>query len=68
MNAVTLQDLLQLIDVVYVKRTISQSFQYVVPMIVCLIKYLDVTIVERSGRNYGLVIDTYSLRLYLRQH
>ena len=58
-----MQDLLQLIDVVYVKRTISQSFQYIVPMIVCLIKYPDVTIVEKSGLNTGLVIDTYSLRL-----
>ena len=32
-------------------------------MIVCLIKYPDVTIVEKSGLNTGLVIDTYSLRL-----
>ena len=34
-------------------------------MIICLIKYPDVTIVERSGQNTGLVIDTYSLRLYI---
>ena len=45
-------------NVVYVKRIISQSFQCIVPMTVCLIKYLVVTIVERSGLNIGLAIGT----------
>ena len=34
-------------------------------MIACLIVYLVVTIVEKSGQNIGLVIDTYSLHLSL---
>jgi hypothetical protein len=49
----------------YVKQIISQSFQSIILMIVCLIMYLVATIVEKSGWSIGLVIDTYFLHSYL---
>jgi len=62
-NVVTL--LPQLMNAAYVKQIISQSFQSIILMIVCLIMYLVATIVGKSGLSIGSVIDTYFLHLYL---
>jgi hypothetical protein len=55
----------QLMNAAYVKQIISQSFQSIILMTVCLIMYLVATIVEKSGWSTGLVIDTYFLHSYL---
>ena len=34
-------------------------------MIICVIKYLNVTVAERRGPNTGLAMSIYSLQLYL---
>ena len=51
-------------NVAYVKRIISRSFQCIILVIAYLIIYPVVIIAEKSGLSIGLAIDTYSIRLF----